>query len=86
MENDTVKDANDVPEFVARPTKDVCSHASSGNALLSMILAFLESVSGIQWQGQVEGSTFETDPDWTTSRVSLVMRVPTSEVIDEFKE
>lgn len=83
---DKVNKLIEAPELMAVPTLSICHDASAPEQLVTMILSFLETVTGIQWEGASEGTSFEDKDGWTTRRVSLAFRIPSEKVIDEFKD
>ncbi len=83
---DKVNKLIETPELVAVPTLSICHDASAPEQLVTMILAFLETVTGTVWEGASEGTEFETKDGWLTRRVSLAFRIPSEKVIDEFKD
>lgn len=83
---DKVNKLAETPELMAVPTLSICHDASAPEQLLTMILAFLETVTGTVWEGASEGTSFEDKDGWTTRRVSLAFRIPSEKVIDEFKD
>lgn len=83
---DAVNKLIETPELMAVPTLSICHDASAPEQLTTMILSFLETVTGAVWEGACEGTSFETKDGWTTRRVSLAFRIPSEKVIDEFKD